>query len=80
MIEVGRGHIVFINSMLGIHALAGAADYTASKFASLGLTDSLIVEMKRDGHDKNIHVTSVHPYLIDTELFAGCKPRSVSGG
>jgi len=71
-----HGHIVTVNSMLGLMGLAGAVDYSASKHAAMGLTESLQYELLNEGM-QGIHFTNVHPYLIDTEMFAGCTTRSV---
>ena len=66
-----------MNSMLGLMGLSGAADYSASKFALKGFMESLDMEMSSQRKDSRIHITSVHPYLIDTDMFAGCTTRFV---
>ena len=72
--RIDRGHIVCINSMLGLMGLNGAADYSSSKFALTGFMESLNMEIKAEGK-KHVYTTSVHPYLIDTDMFMGCKTR-----
>ena len=74
MLTRNHGHIVSINSMLGLLGLGGAADYCASKFGALGFIESLRMELEREGKD-GIHVTSIHPGLINTDMFEGLKPR-----
>ena len=74
MMRIDRGHIVCINSMLGLMGLNGAADYSSSKFALTGFMESLNMEIKAEGK-KHVYTTSVHPYLIDTDMFMGCKTR-----
>jgi all-trans-retinol dehydrogenase (NAD+) len=74
MLANNHGHIVFINSMLGLMGLSGAADYSASKFGALGLFESLNLEIVREGKT-GVCVTSIHPYQIDTDMFAGIKSR-----
>lgn len=74
MMSLNHGHIVSINSVLGLMGLAGAADYCASKFGALGFFESLRMEISREGKD-GIHLTTIHPYQIDTEMFDGVKPR-----
>jgi len=44
-------------------------DYSASKFAAVGMMDSLRCEMKREGH--NINTTIVCPFFINTGMFDG---------
>lgn len=74
MLTRNHGHIVSINSMLGLMGLGGAADYSASKFGALGFMESLKMELIREGKD-GIHTTTVHPYHIDTDMFEGVKAR-----
>ena len=57
-----EGHVVFINSGAGINVLAGAASYSASKFALRAVADSLRAEESR------LRVTSVHPGRVDTRM------------
>lgn len=76
MLDQKHGHIVCINSMLGLMGCAGAADYAASKHALTGYMESLQVELV-DKRKAGVHITSVHPYLVDTGMFAGCTTRWV---
>ena len=76
MMDRNHGHIVCMNSMLGLMGLAGAADYAASKHALTGYMESLQVELVSE-KKMGVHITSVHPYMVDTGMFAGCTTRWV---
>jgi short-subunit dehydrogenase len=60
-----RGHVVNVASLAGRYALPGAAVYTATKFAVIGLSESLYHELGPRG----VMVTSVNPGLVETEGF-----------
>lgn len=66
MVEAGHGHIVNIASMLGLMPLAGTAAYCASKFAVVGLSESLRGEIAGHG----VGVSAVCPGLINTAIAA----------
>ena len=74
MLANNHGHVVFINSMLGLMGLSGAAGYSASKFGALGLYESLNLEIAREGKT-GVILTSIHPYHVDTDMFAGLMTR-----
>ena len=74
MLSRDHGHVVTISSLLGFMGFAGAGDYCASKFASTGFTETLTVEISREDCT-DVHVTSVHPYVINTDMFAGISSR-----
>ena len=69
MVERNQGHVVFVASYAGLVGGCNLADYSASKFAVMGLAESVTLELKADG--RNINTTAVCPYLIDTGLFHG---------
>lgn len=72
MRERGRGHVVNIASAAGRVGLPFAAVYSATKFAVIGLTEGIRLEMEGSGID----FSYVCPSLVDTELIAGAKrPR-----
>lgn len=74
MMNKNRGHIVLINSMLGLMGLSGAADYVSSKYAMSGFHDTLCMEI--DAENKTgVKVTSIHPYMVDTDMFSGVSIR-----
>ncbi len=63
------GHIVNIASAAGFVSNPDMSVYAASKWAVVGWSESLRLELERDF--KNMHVTTVAPYYIDTGMFAG---------
>jgi len=58
------GHVLNVSSILGLCAAPSVAAYCASKFAVLGLSKSLRVEMAPHG----IGVTAICPGLINTAI------------
>lgn len=74
MIEMNRGHIVTVSSMLGLAGLNGVTDYCTSKFAVTGLSEALNMEL-RDMGVTGVKITTVHPYLVDNAMFAGATTR-----
>ncbi|WP_057907862.1 SDR family NAD(P)-dependent oxidoreductase [Latilactobacillus graminis] len=66
MIEQGGGHIINIASMAGKMATPKSAIYSATKFAVVGYSNGLRLELKPFG----IQVTTVNPGPIDTDFFA----------
>ena len=60
--------------MLGLMGLGGATEYCASKFGALGLHEALSVEVARAGKN-GVLLTTIHPYQIDTDMFAGVTTR-----
>uniref|UniRef100_A0A7E4ZXI5 Estradiol 17-beta-dehydrogenase 11 n=1 Tax=Panagrellus redivivus TaxID=6233 RepID=A0A7E4ZXI5_PANRE len=69
MLTRNSGHVVTVASMAGKFGTAGLVDYCASKFGAIGFNDSLRAEMV--GLKKNIHVTTICPYYINTGMFDG---------
>ena len=67
MVERGRGQIVNVASMGGRFPLPGAATYTATKAAVIGLTEAVRHELRGSG----VTLTTVLPALVETELVAG---------
>jgi short-subunit dehydrogenase len=65
MLIESRGHVVNVASLAGRYALPGAAVYTATKYAVVGLSESLYHELRPRG----VMVTSVNPGLVETEGF-----------
>jgi len=63
-LTASRGRIVNIASLGGYLAIPGASSYSASKFALVGLSDALRMELAGNG----IAVTLVCPYWVVTEL------------
>jgi 3-oxoacyl-[acyl-carrier protein] reductase len=64
MIERQTGDIINISSTAGLNGNALTSAYSASKFAVLGLTDSLMQEMRKH----NIRVTALTPSTVATDM------------
>lgn len=67
MLAQGYGHIINIASQAGCFAIPGAAVYTATKFAVVGLTEAVAAEHR----DSGVHFTTIAPAIVNTELAAG---------
>lgn len=72
MMERNHGHLVYVSSIAGLIGSYQLTDYCASKFASVGLEESLRLELNCDGYD-GIYSTVICPYYIKTGLFAGIR-------
>ena len=70
MMEKNHGHIVTVSSIMGEVTLPGLSDYCMSKFASIGLHESVLREVRAQGKD-GVHFTLVNPYKVDTGMFNG---------
>lgn len=68
MIARSSGHIVNIASASAFVPVPHLTTYGASKWACLGFSESLRVELR---DHKDIHVTTVCPSYINTGMFAG---------
>jgi hypothetical protein len=60
----GRGHIVNVASLAGRRGFSPLGGYCATKFALVGLTEALRLEVGTD----DIHVALVMPGVVDTPL------------
>lgn len=69
MLQRNSGHICNIASSGGLLSNPKMSVYAASKWALVGWSDSIRLEMKQ--HDKNINVTTIMPYYISTGMFEG---------
>ena len=58
----GGGNIVNIASITGLKGFGGASVYAATKFATVGLSRSLDIELR----EKNIKVTAICPAGVET--------------
>ncbi|KAK3105552.1 hypothetical protein FSP39_000270 [Pinctada imbricata] len=72
MMSSQRGHIVSMNSMLGLMGMRGCGDYCTSKHAATGLYESLWWELE---DCQGIRLTSIHPYTVSNQMFEGIKIR-----
>ncbi len=69
MIQRKTGQILITSSGAGIIGIPGMAPYCTSKFAMLGLAESLRLELYRH----NIKVSALCPGIIDTNIIRGGK-------
>lgn len=74
MVRRGSGHVVNICSMAGKVAVPNLGPYCATKFAFVGITDSLRQELKGTG----VRFTIVNPGYISTGMFEGSKPPFIT--
>lgn len=73
MLERGKGSIVTIASAAGSVGVARQTDYSASKFAASGFTESLRAELRHSGTP--LHTLLVQPYYINTGMFDGVSTK-----
>lgn len=71
MIERNSGSIGNICSLAGLIGNTKMAVYVASKWAAVGWSDCLRLEMQQ--LDKNVKVTTIMPYYINTGMFDGVR-------
>jgi short-subunit dehydrogenase len=70
------GHVVNVASASAYIGLPFGATYASSKWAVLGFSESLALELELQGHD-HVHVTAICPSYVATGLFDGAKaPRT----
>lgn len=75
MIKTGSGHIVAISSIAGLIGTANCVDYCASKFAIVGIMESLDKEVHADEKNSQIHLTTICPLIMNTGMFQFPKTR-----
>lgn len=71
MLRRDRGHICNIASAGGMLANPKMSVYAASKWAAIGWSDSVRIELQE--MKSKVHVTTVAPYYINTGMFDGVK-------
>ncbi|MBO6572944.1 MAG: SDR family oxidoreductase [Balneola sp.] len=71
MIKKGFGRIINIASAAGLTPNPGMTVYAASKWAAVGWSDSLRIELEQN--HENIKVLTVMPSYINTGMFDGVK-------
>ena len=69
MVNQGFGHIINTGSIEGLIPFAGTISYVASKYAVVGLSESLRIE----GADLGVKVSVVCPGYIETRIFTDSK-------
>ena len=67
MVERRRGHVANVASMMAKLPVPGAAVYTATKHAVLGLTDAVRYEIAASG----VTLSTILPTIVRTELISG---------
>jgi short-subunit dehydrogenase len=73
MIERNHGHICNIASAAGMISNPKMSVYAASKWAVIGWSDSLRIELHQCR--SKVRVTTVAPYYINTGMFDGVRSR-----
>jgi NAD(P)-dependent dehydrogenase (short-subunit alcohol dehydrogenase family) len=66
-LEQNEGHVVNTASEAGLVGVAGMGVYNASKFAVVGLSESLFHELANTG--KNVHVSVLCPNFVRTRIW-----------
>lgn len=77
MLEKNSGHIVTVASAAGLVGVNRQTDYSASKHAAIGFTESLRAELRNSG--SSVKTTTVMPYYTDTGMFRGVKTNRLLG-
>ena len=72
LIDQPQSHIVNIASASGFTALPGGTTYASSKAAVSSLSESLRIELKKDGNN-HVGMTIVCPAYVNTGMFDGVK-------
>ena len=75
MLKRDYGHICNIASAAGFIANPKMSVYAASKWAVIGWSDSLRVELQEA--KRNVHVSTIAPYYINTGMFDGVRSRII---
>jgi len=73
MIASPEAQLVNIASASGFIGLPFGATYASSKWAVIGFSDSLRLELEELGH-RHVGVTAVCPSYVDTGMFRGAQP------
>jgi all-trans-retinol dehydrogenase (NAD+) len=73
LLERNHGCIVTVASAAGLMGVARLTDYSASKFAAVGFTESLRAELR--AAKSAVRTVTVTPYYIDTGMFDGVRTK-----
>ncbi|XP_055841815.1 short-chain dehydrogenase/reductase family 16C member 6 [Episyrphus balteatus] len=68
MIKQKRGHIIALSSCAGLIGLKNLVPYCGTKFAVRGVMNSFYEELRRMDLHKQIKLTTIYPYMVDTGL------------
>ena len=71
------GHLVNVASASGFIGLPHGSTYASSKWAAIGFSESIRLEMKRHGHD-HVRTTTVCPSYVGTGMFGGAQPAKLT--
>jgi NADP-dependent 3-hydroxy acid dehydrogenase YdfG len=74
MEKTGKGAIVNIASLAGRNAFVGGAGYAATKWALIGFSRCLMLEVR----EKNIRVVTICPGSVDTDFSGGHDPEKAA--
>lgn len=72
-----EGHLVNIASASGFIGLPYGSSYAASKWGVIGFSESIRLELEKQGHDR-VGVTTVCPSYVDTGMFEGVEPPKLT--
>ena len=60
----GAGRVIFLSSMSGKRSKGKLAGYTASKFALMGLCQTI----RNEGWDRGLRVSTINPGWVNTQM------------
>jgi all-trans-retinol dehydrogenase (NAD+) len=72
LLERSEAHLVNVASASGLIGLPYGSTYASSKWAAIGFSESIRLELKEMGAS-NVHVTTVCPGYVNTGMFDGVK-------
>ena len=73
LISRPEAHLVNVASASGLIGLPYGSTYASSKWAAIGFSESIRLELALQGHD-HVGVTAVCPSYVTTGLFDGARP------
>ncbi len=77
LIAQPEGHLVNIASAAGMIGLPFGSTYASSKWAVMGFSESIRLELSMLGTN-TVHVTTVCPSYVSTGLFEGARPAKMT--
>jgi len=73
LIDAPEGHLINMASASGFIGLPWGSTYASSKWAVIGFSESIRLELERLGH-RHVGVTTVCPSYVQTGMFEGVRP------
>jgi short-subunit dehydrogenase len=73
LVERPEAHLVNVASAAGLLGLPFATTYASSKWAVIGFSESVRLELKQQGH-RHVGVSVICPSYVDTGMFDGTRP------